>query len=145
MEFVKQWTLTVSITLIIAVIFSVLSPKGNMGKYFKIILAVFIFVSFVYPLRGAKINLSFPELDISEYQDMTQDTYENTISNYVKSSLENGGYYSSVVDVSLSYDENEIDINSLSIGIQSEFNADKVKDYIFENTGFNAQVYYIGE
>ena len=145
MDFIKQWTFTISVTLIIAVIFSVLSPKGNMGKYFKIILAMFIFVSFLYPLKGAHFDISMPMLDITEYEDMTQDAYENTISNFVKASLEKGGYASTVIDVSLSYNENEIDVNSLSIGILNEFNADEVKDYVFENTGFNAQVYYIGE
>lgn len=145
MDFLKQWTLTISTTLIISIIFSVLSPKGNMGKYFKVILAMFIFVSFIYPLKEGNFDFSLPDFNMSEYEDMTATAYENTFTNYIDNVLNNGGYYSSKIDVRLNYSDNEIDIKSLEIGILDEFSKDDVQKYVFENTGFNAQVYYFGE
>lgn len=145
MEFIKEWTLTVSVTLIISIIFSVLSPKGNMGRYFKIILAMFIFTSFIYPLSGADIEFDFPVPDRAQYEDTQRETYENIICADVKSTLESGGYTSSKVTASIKYSENEITVKELSIGITDNFDKDEVKKYVSDQTGFNAEVYYLGE
>lgn len=145
MEFIKEWTLTVSVTLIISIIFSVLSPKGNMGRYFKIILAMFIFTSFIYPLSGADIEFDFPVMDEIQYEDTQRETYENIICADVKSTLESGGYTSSKVTASIKYSENEITVKELSIGITDNFDKDEVKKYMSDQTGFNAEVYYLGE
>lgn len=145
MEFIKEWTLTVSVTLIISIIFSVLSPKGNMGRYFKIILAMFIFTSFIYPLSGADMEFDFPVMDEIQYEDTQRETYENIICTDVKSTLESGGYTSSKVTASIKYSENEITVKDLSIGITDNFDKDEVKKYVSDQTGFNAEVYYLGE
>ncbi|MGN0534851.1 MAG: hypothetical protein ACI4IR_02500 [Eubacterium sp.] len=145
MEFIKEWTLTVSVTLIISIIFSVLSPKGNMGRYFKIILAMFIFTSFIYPLSGADMEFDFPVMDEMQYEDTRRETYENIICADVKSTLESGGYTSSKVTASIKYSENEITVKELSIGITDNFDKDEVKKYVSDQTGFNAEVYYLGE
>lgn len=145
MEFIKEWTLTVSVTLIISIIFSVLSPKGNMGRYFKIILAMFIFTSFIYPLSGADMEFDFPVMDEIQYEDTQRETYENIICADVKSTLESGGYTSSKVTASIKYSENEITVKELSVGITDNFDKDEVKKYVSDQTGFNAEVYYLGE
>ena len=145
MEFIKEWTLTVSVTLIISIIFSVLSPKGNMGRYFKIILAMLIFTSFIYPLSGADLEFDFPVMDETQYEDTQRETYENIICADVKSALESGGYTSSKVTASIKYSENEITVKELSIGITDNFDKDEVKKYVSDQTGFNAEVYYLGE
>lgn len=145
MEFIKEWTLTVSVTLIISIIFSVLSPKGNMGRYFKIILAMFIFTSFIYPLSGADMEFDFPVMDEIQYEDTQRETYENIICADVKSTLESGGYTSSKVTASIKYSENEVTVKELSIGITDNFDKDEVKKYVSDQTGFNAEVYYLGE
>ena len=145
MEFIKQWTITVSSTLIIAIIFSILSPKGNMGKFFKIILAMFIFVSFIYPIKNADFDFELPSIDEIEIVDEQEGIYKEVITNSIINQLNEGGYYSSKVDMKISYNQNEIEINQLIIYVLDEFNKDEVKKYIFENTGFNAEVYYFGE
>lgn len=145
MEFIKEWTLTVSVTLIISIIFSVLSPKGNMGRYFKIILAMFIFTSFIYPLSGADFEFDFPVIDDVQYESTQREAYENIICADVKNSLEAGGYTSSKVTASVKYNENEITVKELSIGITDNFDKDEVKKYVSDHTGFNPEVYYLGE
>lgn len=76
MDFLKEWTYTICITLIISVIFSILTPKGNMGRFFKIILATFIFLSFIYPFKSAQIDFTLPEFNISDAQSEQSQTYE---------------------------------------------------------------------
>ena len=82
MDFIKQWTLTISATLIISIVFSLLTPKGNMGRFFKVVLAMFIFVSFIYPIKNADFDFSLPAFDETEFEDSQQSSYENIIESY---------------------------------------------------------------
>lgn len=145
MEFVKQWTLTVSTTLIISIIFSILTPKSSMGKYFKVILAMFIFISFIYPVKSADFDFEIPEFNLTEYEESQENTYESIICSSIKKHLDDGGYLSSVVSVSIKCSGEEIEIKSLEVGVLNEFGKDEVKNYLLDKTGFNAEVYYIGE
>lgn len=145
MDFIKQWTLTVSTTLIISILFSILSPKGNMGRFFKVILAMFIFVSFIYPIKNADIQFELPAFDEIEYQDTQGDVYEKIICQNIESTLNDGGYLSSKVSADVKYAGEEIEVKSLEVGIMDEFNKDEVKRYLLDSTGFNAEVYYLGE
>lgn len=145
MDFIKQWTLTISTTLIISIIFSILTPKGNMGRFFKVILAMFIFVSFIYPIKNAEFDFELPMFDQLKYEDTQGEAYEKAVEAYVKKTLDSGGYLSSKVNVHLTCKDDLIDVKSLEIGILDEFRKDEVRDYLLKNTGFNAEVYYLGE
>lgn len=145
MEFVKEWTYTICITLIISVVFSLLTPKGNMGKFFKVILATFIFLSFIYPLKSAEIDLSLPEFNAEEYNSSQEDAYANTVTAQVKQTLENGGYTSCPVKCDISLKNDEIYINSLIVSVPVSYDKDEVKSYLFDSLGINAEVYYLGE
>lgn len=145
MDFIKEWTFTICITLIISVVFSLLTPKGNMGRFFKIILATFIFLSFIYPLKSDQIDIAFPEFNISEFETAQRETYQDTVSMQIINSLEDGGYSSCTVKCNVSLKENEIYINSLKISIPSTYDKDEVKNYLFDRMGIIAEVYYVGE
>lgn len=145
MDFIKEWTFTICITLIISVIFSLLTPKGNMGRFFKIILATFIFLSFIYPLKSEEIDIAFPEFNISEFEAMERETYQDTVSMQVADALETAGYSSCTVKCSVSLKENEIYINSLKVSIPSTYDKEEVKNYLFDSMGILAEVYYVGE
>ncbi len=77
MDFIKQWTLTISATLIISIVFSLLTPKGNMGRFFKVVLAMFIFVSFIYPIKNADFDFSLPAFDETEFEDSQRTSGNN--------------------------------------------------------------------
>ncbi len=145
MEFLKEWTLTICITLVISVIFSVLTPKGNMGKFFKIILATFIFLSFIYPFKSDEIDFSFPEFSAEELAQEQKDTYEKTVTAQTLQALESQGYKSCSVKSRISLKDNEILIKSLTITAPDSYNKDEIKKYIFDTLGINAEVYYLGE
>lgn len=145
MDFVKQWTLTVSTTLIISIIFSLLTPKGNMGRFYKIILSVFIFISFVYPLTENNFSISLPEFDDTLIVDEQKKSYENIVENTIKSKLNTAGYKNSSVSADISYEDNLITVNSLKVLIQDKYDINEVKSYIKKETGYNPEVYYLGE
>lgn len=145
MDFIKQWTLTISATLIISIIFSLLTPKGNMGRFFKVVLAMFIFVSFIYPIENADFDFVLPSFDEAEFEDSQQSSYEKIIETNLIQILEEENYINSKVNVNISIKNEEITVNNLDIGILDEFDKKEVKDYIEEKTGFNAEVYYLGE
>ncbi|MCM1285650.1 MAG: stage III sporulation protein AF [Acetobacter sp.] len=148
MDFIKQWTLNVCMTLITAVIFSVLSPKGNMGKYFKIIISLFITLSFILPFTNQKIDFDFSLSGIySELKEQEQynDTYSSLIENKVKSFLKENDYNSCIVECDVNYSNEEITIEEIIIKIPDEYNDAEVKSLVYEKLGFSAKVNYIGE
>ncbi len=145
MEFLKEWTYTICITLVISVVFSILTPKGNMGRFFKIILAAFIFLSFIYPLKSSEIDLSFPDFNISDIESTQSDAYKNNIDTQVAQTLEKGGYSSCVIKSDIDFKDNEIYINSITVSVPSSYNKDEVKSYLFDSLGILAEVYYVGE
>ena len=143
MDFIKQWTLTVSTTLIISIIFSLLTPKGNMGRFYKIILSVFIFISFVYPLTENNFSISPPEFDDTIIVDEQQKSYENIVENTIKNKLNSAGYKNSSVSADISYEDNLITVNKVLI--QDNYDINEVKSYIKKEMGYNPEVYYLGE
>jgi len=145
MDYIKEWTLTVCITLIISIIFSMLTPKGNMGKFFKIILSTFIFLSFIYPLGSSDFDFSLSDFQIESVEAQEEQSYENLIEAQISESLTEGGYTSCIIDTEIEYSSNEIKIKELSVSVPDEYNPDDVKNYLFENLGLVAEVYNLGE
>lgn len=145
MDFIKEWTYTICITLVISVVFSLLTPKGNMGRFFKIILAAFIFLSFIYPLKSSEIDLTFPEFSMEGMDTVQRETYENGIVTQVNQTLKAGGYDSCVVKSNIKMKDNEIHITKLTVSIPSSYDKAEVKNYLFDSLGVQAEVYYLGE
>ena len=86
MKFINEWTYTVCITLIFSVMFSLLLPKGSQGKVGKIVITVFIMISFILPFKANGFNF-----DIDEYESISNveiDSKEETYSNLIKSNIE---------------------------------------------------------
>ncbi|MCR5208118.1 MAG: hypothetical protein K6C14_06555 [Eubacterium sp.] len=51
MEFLKQWTQCVCLTLIGAAGLSFLSPHGKMKGFYNTVIALFVFISFLLPFK----------------------------------------------------------------------------------------------
>lgn len=145
MDFIKEWTFSICLTLIVSVIFSMLSPKGSMGKYFKIILSVFIFISFVYPLKNGDININLPEFDTSYLEDENERAYVDLITQSIENTLVDGGYELCSVQSSIDMNSNEIIINKVLIQIPDSYNDADVKSYVYDSLGIVAEVHYVGE
>ena len=144
MDFINEWTYSVCITLVVSIIFSLLLPEGTFAKFSKMIMAVFISLSFILPLKNADISQVFPDFDI-EIEEKSENTYERLIEASIKNVLIEGGYSGCITDCTVSEVDEEICIDQAEIYAPQEFDCDEIKDYIFEKAGICAEVYHIGE
>lgn len=147
MRFLNEWTYTICITLIISVIFSLLLPKGSTGKIGKIVITVFIMVSFIIPFKANDFKLNFEDYSV-EYENentVKENSYENIIKTNIEDTLTKGNYKNSKAEVKVDIKDEEVYIKSADVYILNDFNKDEVKNYIFDKLGINTKVYYIGE
>lgn len=146
MEFLKQWTICVCITLIISTILLVLSPKGSMKRFYRSMISMFIVISFIYPFTTVNGRQSFNlNLDESQMYDSNESMYETMIEKEITQSLENGGFVGCRVSSAITIENNEITVDDVQISIPDEYDAENVKNYLFDNLGINARVINIGD
>lgn len=145
MDYIKQWTISICMTLIVAVILSFISPSGTMGKFYKTIISLFILSGFLIPLANANIkDFDFPSAAFSQTAD-TQSVYEKQIEAWIKSSLEQGGYPACSVKAQVQLKDDEIYIDTLQISAPSDYDLQAIQTYIFDNLGLQAEVRRIGD
>lgn len=145
MDFVKSWTLNISITLIIAVALSLLTPKGSIGKFYKIILSSFIVFSFILPFVENDISVDLPVFDIVQTDENQRNMYEKMVENQIKDELIKNNYKSCIVNCKISIKGDEIYINKIQVSIPDTYEKEAVKKLIFDNLGLNSEVYFLGE
>ena len=147
MKFINEWTYTVCITLIFSVMFSLLLPKGSQGKVGKIVITVFIMISFILPFKANGFNFDIDEYEsISNVEiDSKEETYSDLIKSNIEKTLADADYKNSKVKVTVKLKDDELYIQSADIYILDDYDSKEVKDFSFEKLGINAKVYYIGE
>lgn len=147
MDFIKQWTICVCITLIIAVILTALTPQGRMKKFYRIIISIFVFVSFLYPFKSFDVDSVYfsNSVDLSAEQNNMNKSYEQMICNKIKSVLEKNNIIGSVINAKVSVDDNEIFVDDVQVAVSDEYDTDMVRQMIFDEVGINARVIHNGE
>ncbi|MBE6719883.1 MAG: hypothetical protein E7571_04385 [Ruminococcaceae bacterium] len=149
MDFLKQWTLSVCISLIIAVIFSLLTPKGSMNRFFRVVIAVFVFVSFVLPFQDFSADdFSLDKIGISNEIQLNQNkSVETMINGEISDFLKENGVVGTAVTSTAKYDENsgEIEVSDIQISVSDSYDKEEVNRLVFEGLGFNCRVINIGD
>ena len=146
MEFFKQWCFCVCVTLIIAVIFSLFTPKGRMKGFYKILISLFVFTSFIYPFKDFSIKaLELPKMSVNT--ESGNAVYENTVDKQLMKLLRDNGVSGSSVssDVSVDYKSGEITVLSVRVTVPDEYDTETVRKVIADNTGINAEVVHSGK
>lgn len=145
MDYIKQWTFYVCISVIVSVILSFISPKGNMGNFVKIIISIFVFTSFIIPLKNFSIdNIKVPNIS-TNYTNSNQIAGE-MINNQIKNVLDENNIIGADVDCNLYIDEdNQINVNSIQVAVGDEYNLEKVEKIIYDNLQLNVSVIHIGQ
>ncbi len=146
MDYIKSWTFCICITLIVSVVFSILSPKGTMGKFYKVIISVFIFISFLYPLTdfdfdGFKIDFNFN----TEYENLVESSAKQEIQYSVEKVLTDNKIYNSSISAEVEQNGDDILINRILVSVTDDYNVEEVKTLLLENLGVVAEVKRIGE
>lgn len=147
LDYIKQWTFLVCITLIISVIFSIFTPKGRMAGFFKIIISLFIFISFVYPLKDFKASdINLPEEFVSaDYEDSEILSAQTMVELQIKNALKENGITGASVSVELKMNDEQIEISELTVAVPGEYDKSQVKNIIFDKLSLNAEVIYLGQ
>lgn len=145
MGFVKQWTLCVCVTLIISVIFSLLSPNGSLNRFYKIIISMFVFLSFLYPFS----QFHFGDLKIDSNANykmsvQTDTAYESMMEATIKEYLQQQNI-TATVDCKMSMENDVIDIQSIQIAVDDTCDTAEIESMIFEEFGLNTKVIHIGD
>lgn len=146
MDFLKNWIFSVCLTLILAVIFSVMTPKGSLGKFYKMIISMFIFVSFLYPVSNAKASdfkIDLPVFDNSYTQQLENAGKNNTVAIIIGKLKEIG--INASVSLEIEFENNEIEIESLTVYVPDGISKNEVSEYLMSELGMVAEVKYIGE
>lgn len=146
MDYIKSWTFCICITLIVSVVFSILSPKGTMGRFYKVIISVFIFISFLYPLTdfdfdGFKVDFNFN----TEYENLVESSAKQEITYSVEKVLTDNDIYNSSISAEVEQNGDEIFINRILVSVTDDYDVEEVKALLLENLGVVAEVKRIGE
>lgn len=145
MDYIKQWTFCVCVTVIISVIFSFLKPNGNMGKFFKIILSVFIFISLINPIMNYDFNnLKIDDVNSKNYTNSSI-RIETMLENKIKNTLKDKKIIGANVDTKIKMEDNIATVENIQVAVGDEYDLKKVKKIIYDELGLNVSVIHIGE
>lgn len=146
MDFLKNWLFSVCLTLILAVIFSVVTPKGSMGKFYKMMISMFIFISFLYPISNAKVSdlkIDLPMFS-NNYTQQIENAGKNNTEAIIISKLKEINVNANV-SLKIKFKNNEIEIENLTVYVPDGISKNKVSEYLMSELGMVAEVKYIGE
>lgn len=142
MDFVRQWTVFVCITVLICVVLSFLTPNGNMGRFYRMIISVFIFLSFLYPFTQA--DISFKPVQIKEYN--TNSIYDDYVESQISELLNSNSVIGADILCTSSINKNnEIVLEDVVVAVSDEYDVKDVDALIFDNLGIRARVVHIGQ
>lgn len=148
MNLIKEWTFCISSTVIVSVIFSLLAPKGSSGRFYKSVISLFIFISFLFPftqMGDKKLDFNLDNINI-EAENNTSSIAEGVVKNEIITLLENNSVYSAGVNCSSSVNaDNEIMLNSVTVSVADEYDCDTVRQLIYDELSLNVRVIHIGE
>ena len=146
MDYIKSWTFCICITLIISVILSILAPKGTMGKFYKVIISTFIFLSFLYPLSDFNIAEFKLDFDFDNvYENVVEGAAKSQVESAVETVLVENDIQNSIVTASVYQSGDELVISSVKISVPDGYSVEEVKDIVFKELGVVAEVKRIGE
>lgn len=145
MDVVKQWTLNICLTLIGAVILSLVSPRGSMGRFYKTVLSLFIIAGFLLPITGEKADFSAYFSDVTAQAADANSVYESQIEGRVKQTLTAAGYKDCSVQASVRIKEQEIYIQKLVVSVPGDMDREAVAALLKAQLGLQPVVKGLGE
>ena len=129
-KFLSSWVEGIAIAVIVASIFEMILPNGNIKIYVNIVLGIFIIFNIISPfVRGNVFNSFDLEKELENYtsntnlsaspnkQNSLAEMYINTFENDIKKQVEEQGYSvkKCKVDASFDTEKNDFGINKITI------------------------------
>lgn len=130
-KFLSNWIEGIVIAVIIASIFEMLLPKGNIKKYVKIVLGIYIVFNIISPFFNNKFKYNNITDVVQGYSENTKsyaeqknklDTnidkiYINTLEKDIKKTIESEGFNVYKCSVKATFDTNKKDVGIFKIEI----------------------------
>lgn len=77
-EFFSNWVQQIALSVIIVSIFELILPKGNLKKYIKVILGVYVVFCLISPFVDSQALYKLQDMDLSSYvEDKTKNSNNN--------------------------------------------------------------------
>ena len=140
-KFFRSWCEGIIVAVIISLIIETLLPEGNIKKYVKVIVGVFIIYTILSPFFG-KIDteIDFKSMNLASIETSSniensksiQDIYTNGIKESLKFEIEENFDYK-IENLDITYDENYENINEIIVKIWTN-NVSEIKKVEIGNT-----------
>ncbi len=119
-----------------------------MKSFYKLLVGLFVFVSFIYPIKNIKhINFdkSLSHIESSALE-INSNAYANTVNNEINNFLKSEGFegVGTVSDVYIN-SENEIIITSVTVSVPDEYDKKEIEKLLLDKLGIKAKVINKGE
>ncbi len=141
MSFIKNWIFSVCATLLLATVLSLVSPHGGMGRFYKIVISMFVFFALVFPFTEFDAADFKTDVDFeSEYQSNVLNSAQNRIATAVKTQLDAVGFVDCTVQCLASKIGDEIEIENVTVYAPSGSDDAKIKSEILDSLGIAVNV-----
>ena len=144
--FLSNWIEQIALAVIIASIFEMILPKGNISKYIKMVLGVYIVFNIISPFVNSNALYNFSDLDVDSYVkelNMTSETninqesmdvrlkklYIEQIESNIKDKLDEMGFETKdcKVDAFLEQQKSNAGINRVDLILREKQNENDIK------------------
>lgn len=137
-EFFRTWCEGIMISVFITVIIEMLVPEGNIKKYVKVIIGVYMVFVILNPIILGIDKFNFENiLDFDKKYEIQETFSQNDeILNLYATAMETEirEKFDNIESVTITFSENLEDIEKIEIIVQDEFkNINEIKEYIREN------------
>ena len=140
-DWLKNWTNSIIVALIIAVIFELIIPNGNNKKYIKMVINLYVLFVILNPLISKFTNLNGIDINTKDYEKyfetknvieantslnsdkLIASTAEKTLKDDIKLKLNTEGY--KVTNISINIDNENGKINSIKLSVKKIKDSDK--------------------
>ena len=150
-SFLSNWIEQITISVIIVSVFELILPKGNLKKYIKVVLGVYIIFCFISPFVNSANLYNVNDIDLEKVaENLTKDASKNTgqqsmdnrlqklyveeLKKNISKKVAEDGYEVSkcTIDASLNEDEG---INKISLSLKKKGIASVEKVEIMQDSG----------
>ena len=144
-KWIKTWTESIIIAVIISIIIEMLLPDGKNKKYIKVVSGIYILYTIINPFFGSNINLEKIDFGIqltnntisSNSSDTIAETYISSLEEYFKEKIVELGYEVKDIKIICNFDYSII----LSIAIKMKslnYDVDSIKNLILQEYQIDA-------
>ena len=140
-SFLSSWIGQIAVSVIIVSIFEIIIPNGNLKKYIKVVLGIYIVYCMITPFVNKNKLFDIDDLDIKKY---TTNNISKSDAN-LKANKENPGIHK--IDLIIKNSQNnQIQINEVEIGNsikqqeKKDINIEQIKQLIADYLEINQNI-----